>query len=250
MALIECKDCGKDISSSAANCPNCGAPISGKSLALMDGKVKFILSWAFGILLLFSGLGNIFKDGNLYGVVFILMALILLPPSVKVIEEAIGFELTLKAKGFILGGLFVSIFIMSPTSKTAVKPTSPSSVSRHDSNPISNFKMSDIYKSISGKTDLQKDAYFHSKKGHRVVWQGKVLDADSNLISSDCYVDVKPDGAGLLGSARLYVSCGIASQLNKGEIIQFDGKIKGVADVLGIHVYFDNPEIKRIKSKT
>ena len=105
MALIECKDCGKDISSSAANCPNCGAPISGKPLALMDGKVKFILSWVFGILLLFSGLGNIFKDGNLYGVVFILMALILLPPSVKVIEEAIGFELTLKAKGFILGGL-------------------------------------------------------------------------------------------------------------------------------------------------
>jgi len=246
MSLIECKYCGKAVSSLAASCPHCGTPISGSSLT--QGKVKLILAWFFGVLLLFSGLGNIFKDGNLYGVVFILMALILLPPSVKVIEKAIGFKLALKAKGFILGGLFVSIFIMSPTSKMAVKH--PSSVSMHNSNPISNFKMSDIYKSISGKTDLQKEAYFYSKKGSRVVWQGKVLDADSNLISSGCYVDVKPDGAELLGSARLYVSCGIAGQLNKGEIVQFDGKIKGIADVLGIHVYFDSPEIKIMESKT
>lgn len=27
MALIKCPDCGKEVSSSAKNCPNCGAPI-------------------------------------------------------------------------------------------------------------------------------------------------------------------------------------------------------------------------------
>lgn len=28
MALINCKECGKEISDKATNCPNCGAPIN------------------------------------------------------------------------------------------------------------------------------------------------------------------------------------------------------------------------------
>jgi uncharacterized membrane protein YvbJ len=28
MALIKCKECGKEVSSEAKNCPNCGYPIT------------------------------------------------------------------------------------------------------------------------------------------------------------------------------------------------------------------------------
>lgn len=28
MALLECKDCGKQVSSSAINCPHCGCPVN------------------------------------------------------------------------------------------------------------------------------------------------------------------------------------------------------------------------------
>ena len=27
MALIKCRECGKEVSTSAQNCPNCGAPV-------------------------------------------------------------------------------------------------------------------------------------------------------------------------------------------------------------------------------
>lgn len=30
MALIQCKECGKDVSSTASQCPNCGAPVREK----------------------------------------------------------------------------------------------------------------------------------------------------------------------------------------------------------------------------
>jgi hypothetical protein len=31
MALIKCSECGKDVSSNAASCPNCGNPVTMKS---------------------------------------------------------------------------------------------------------------------------------------------------------------------------------------------------------------------------
>lgn len=38
MALIKCKDCGKDVSTLASNCPNCGRPVDEQQLPLSDEK--------------------------------------------------------------------------------------------------------------------------------------------------------------------------------------------------------------------
>lgn len=35
MALIKCPECGKEVSSSAKNCPNCGCPIEGRNEAVI-----------------------------------------------------------------------------------------------------------------------------------------------------------------------------------------------------------------------
>jgi len=37
MALIECSECGKEVSSKADSCPNCGNPMGGKSLDNEEG---------------------------------------------------------------------------------------------------------------------------------------------------------------------------------------------------------------------
>jgi hypothetical protein len=39
MALIDCPDCGKQVSSNAPACPNCGAPIAGTTLPYTDHEV-------------------------------------------------------------------------------------------------------------------------------------------------------------------------------------------------------------------
>jgi hypothetical protein len=47
MALIACEECGKDVSTSAANCPHCGAPVSGSvetaAPAKSSNKVLLVL---------------------------------------------------------------------------------------------------------------------------------------------------------------------------------------------------------------
>lgn len=42
MALIKCTECGKDISSKAISCPNCGNPISSLNSAELDKDVVTI----------------------------------------------------------------------------------------------------------------------------------------------------------------------------------------------------------------
>ena len=51
MSLVNCKECGKEVSDQAASCPHCGAPIQGsptnKATAKSDGRNGYLL--AFGI---------------------------------------------------------------------------------------------------------------------------------------------------------------------------------------------------------
>jgi hypothetical protein len=46
MALIDCPDCGKQVSSNAPACPNCGAPIAGTTLPYTDHEVAVMQATA------------------------------------------------------------------------------------------------------------------------------------------------------------------------------------------------------------
>ena len=67
MALVKCKDCGKDISRSASKCPNCGADMKTASnffigLVFLGGAL--VLSLLFGGLLSSpTGCGDLLDDG-------------------------------------------------------------------------------------------------------------------------------------------------------------------------------------------
>jgi hypothetical protein len=63
MALTKCPDCGKDVSTIAANCPHCGRPMamfSGKAVQIRrkGGKYEGI-----GFVLILVGIGACFGSG-------------------------------------------------------------------------------------------------------------------------------------------------------------------------------------------
>lgn len=76
MALVRCPDCGKDVSTRASSCPNCGGPVAAEENK--DKEIKVITEhtskslkgqsclsgvlFLLGVLFVFSGITN--KDGS------------------------------------------------------------------------------------------------------------------------------------------------------------------------------------------
>jgi hypothetical protein len=58
MALKKCKECENDVSTEAASCPKCGAPIKKQSGCLS------LIGWAFVILIMFGVIGSMMNDGS------------------------------------------------------------------------------------------------------------------------------------------------------------------------------------------
>ena len=68
MALIKCSDCGKDVSTAAANCPQCSRPmamLTGKAVQTQrkGGKYEGV-----GFLLILVGIGTCFISGAVGGI--------------------------------------------------------------------------------------------------------------------------------------------------------------------------------------
>jgi len=58
MALKKCKECGNEVSTEAASCPKCGAPIKKQT-----GCLGYF-GWAFVILILLGVIGSMIDDGE------------------------------------------------------------------------------------------------------------------------------------------------------------------------------------------
>src|SRR4051794_18286514 len=43
MAMKRCKECGRDVSSKASLCPNCGAPVKSKGMSLKSGCLTILI---------------------------------------------------------------------------------------------------------------------------------------------------------------------------------------------------------------
>lgn len=56
MALIKCKECGKDVSTKAEKCPGCGAPVESQGvISKLVGNALSVLALAFFVMLFFGG---------------------------------------------------------------------------------------------------------------------------------------------------------------------------------------------------
>ena len=55
MALMNCKECSKEISDKAATCPHCGAPVPKKKADLKKGAFAWIIILGVGSIWYFSG---------------------------------------------------------------------------------------------------------------------------------------------------------------------------------------------------
>lgn len=62
MALVKCKECGKDISEQAASCPNCGAP-NGAQKKKTGGLLKWIFI-IFVVLIILAVIGSVIKKDD------------------------------------------------------------------------------------------------------------------------------------------------------------------------------------------
>lgn len=62
MSLVKCKECGKEISSTAAKCPCCGKQLKQSPIKIVLGVILFII----GLSLMLNGFNNISSDTNSY----------------------------------------------------------------------------------------------------------------------------------------------------------------------------------------
>lgn len=112
MALVPCRECGREISSSAAACPDCGYPgphgvaeadpapperTSQSGLQRASRALeRFLLAtaaWFFGILCVVAGIGSMIPPSPalLAGACLIIAGLLLLPPGWRWVEQRAAF---------------------------------------------------------------------------------------------------------------------------------------------------------------
>ena len=77
MALINCPECGKQVSSVAANCPSCGYPIAGPGQAPIQPPV---CKWSPGVAAVLSlvipGAGQMYKGQIFNGLAWLFFVII------------------------------------------------------------------------------------------------------------------------------------------------------------------------------
>ena len=91
MALINCPECGKQISDKAAACPNCGAPVSDRSHVMQSPIIlKYAKSRSIAVLLalLLGGLGihKFYLNRPGWGVIYLLFCWTFIPTIIGVLE--------------------------------------------------------------------------------------------------------------------------------------------------------------------
>lgn len=71
MALINCSECGKEISNKASSCPGCGNPVNNSTKTVKRAGAKYE---SFGFILIIVGMFMMFADygGRLGTALFIL----------------------------------------------------------------------------------------------------------------------------------------------------------------------------------
>ena len=107
MALVQCKDCGNEVSDSAAACPKCGAPVP-KTLGTNEEKCPFCATVVAKAALVCPGCraqkGYTQASGVIYGRIRTILFGVLLPAVLALI--AFGFQNGFgTAIGAILGGV-------------------------------------------------------------------------------------------------------------------------------------------------
>lgn len=135
MALITCKECGKEISDQASSCPSCGHPVSAQeskvTVTIDDSKTKFkgakttigIISIILFVIISFqscaAGLGNALSEsGETSGSFGFLLSIFMLVAGILTVvnrNKSNKSSFIVPACFYILGGLFAKIEIGSFT---------------------------------------------------------------------------------------------------------------------------------------
>ena len=108
--------------------------------------------------------------------------------------------------------------------------------------------MEEIFATVEGMTDAQRNQYMESLVGNRVEgWRGVVSDVDEGEIFGgfSVYVDVVQENFG--SEVHIEVSKEVALSLSKGQEIIFSGNIKLVSDIMCTTVFIEKATIEPVK---
>lgn len=64
MAMMNCQECGHQVSTKAVACPGCGAPVVIPTLNTTDAVWRTRSTWAIGLFLLLAALAGLFELGH------------------------------------------------------------------------------------------------------------------------------------------------------------------------------------------
>ncbi len=113
MSLINCSECGKDISDQAKACPNCGMPIKkkGKGFAVAS-LVLGIIACVYSLPVITAVYQPDFNAMNTIGIAINIMIFSLLSLVFGIVSHVRGCKLKKKNAGIILGTISAIILLM------------------------------------------------------------------------------------------------------------------------------------------
>ena len=113
MALINCRECGKEISSLAKFCPNCGCPTvlkKGRGFAIAS-LVLGIISCVYSLSVLGSAFSNTMEKFEVIGMAIYIMLFAILALIFGLVSHIKGSKLVKKTAGIVMG--IISIVVLS-----------------------------------------------------------------------------------------------------------------------------------------
>lgn len=173
MALIKCKECGREISTEAATCPGCGAPIK----IIPAKKAESENVGCLGVTL------------TLFGVAGFFFLVWMFADSDKKSKGSGEPENAAERKE--MASMFGHSWDTSPTPQASNTPeptATPDIISG-----VSWQEINAIYHAGSKVTDLQKDERWKEFKGKRVRWAGKVSSVSDGWTGLSLQVKMNKD---------------------------------------------------------
>ncbi|MBI2631986.1 hypothetical protein HYW75_03210 [Candidatus Pacearchaeota archaeon] len=200
-------------------------------------KITFggVVSWIFGVFCILSVIGSFALSSYVAGIIWLIMALIVLPPTNRFYREKFNFELS---KGIKISIVIVGLILVAMTTNTDEMTKTESSFTY---TPTKSNEVTIVSKSFEDfaiicdteATNLQKQDLFKRKfKDQYVEWSGEISSISEgnkvqvkhcpNTWTSDIIITMKSDQRDQL------------LQFREGDIITYRAKLTRLGDILGL----------------
>ena len=226
MGMKPCKECGKEVSTSAKNCPNCGKPSPAGSL--LPGKV-------FGLEVFSRGMKPCKECGKEVS------ASAKKCPNCGKPHPTNNLDLIAKVFGLSLVVLFVFAIVGNEDPKTTPQATRAFPDATPQATPArpavdATISFASMRQQMRGNlTEAQFKAVARGLEGRRIRWRGWVEDVNEKMFGGyELWVDMdSPNVTISVQDVTFDIPDNLALSLRKDAPVRFEGTIRSVTNVMG-----------------